>query len=118
MNAVINHNISQAAVFNPRSSLLFTNGNRKLLGEARDSLFENTSEINVSVSHGGISRHEDDLLCGKGTNEGTTHHLFQFQIDIKDKKPYPPQILSFVKTDDVVRQLMKDKMGIELPKDP
>jgi hypothetical protein len=117
MNAIVNHNISHAVVFNPRSHLINSNSNRKQLSAARESLYDNPSEINISISHGGISRHEDDLCCGKGTNDGTTHHMFEFVIDIKDEKPYPPQILSFDETDDLVRQLMKDKMGIELPKE-
>jgi hypothetical protein len=117
MDAVINHNISHAAVFNARSHLINSNGNRKLLKEARESLYDNLSEINISVSHGGISRHEDDLCCGKGINDGTTHHMFEFLIDIKGEKPYPPQFLTFDETDDLVRQLMKEKMGIELPKE-
>jgi hypothetical protein len=71
-------------------------------------LTDSKTKMNFLVSVDGLSRHENDLLMGKGMSDETTHYLFECYIDVVGEKPYPPHSITLQEVDIIVRKWMSE----------
>lgn len=117
MQRLLDENVSRRPeiVKGPKSIVLFkTKSNGKAIKNTIDRLTDTRTEINVSVSVDGLSRHGNDLLMGKGMSDGTTHYLFECFIDVVAVKPYAPHSMTVQEVDTFVREWMSEEKDVNL----